>query len=258
MLTFQRRVEESKEFVKHLNPLYPSNVKHVTPEKAAETVYDAKKLKAYYITSNSADRNFRKQYNVRRNGIAEDSARKRIPCEKSRKLQREADNAEHNNWHIKTAKREMQDGLAETLFVSPFSDAWHLVCTHFSWMSCRARRTLLNDIRSSSIVDSSTKRRRKMKGGGSFNAYGSEGPGRRMSGKQSAHHASENVSEMMGLHDSWMRCHQGLGELRVELSMDTAPMVLRKYNGTKFLAFKTAGDGACAIHATFEIGRAHV
>ena len=53
MLTFQRRVEESKEFVKHLKPLYPSNVKHVTPEKAAETVYDAKKLKAYYITSNS-------------------------------------------------------------------------------------------------------------------------------------------------------------------------------------------------------------
>ena len=53
MLTFQRHVEESKEYVKHLQPLYPSNMKHVTAEKAAETVYDAKKLKAYYITSNS-------------------------------------------------------------------------------------------------------------------------------------------------------------------------------------------------------------
>ena len=53
MLTFQRHVEESKEYVKHLQPLYPSNMKHVTAEKAAETVYDAQQRKAYYITSNS-------------------------------------------------------------------------------------------------------------------------------------------------------------------------------------------------------------
>jgi hypothetical protein len=75
---------------------------------------------------------------------------------------------------------------------------WHLVSTYVPWMAARARRTLLDDVRSSSMVDSSTKRRWKMKGEGSFNAYGSEDPRRRIVGKRIAHHAhgsSSNPSE---------------------------------------------------------------
>ena len=53
MLTFQRHVEDSKKIVKQVQPLYPSNMKHVTAEKSPETVYDAQQLNAYYITSNS-------------------------------------------------------------------------------------------------------------------------------------------------------------------------------------------------------------
>ena len=242
MMAFQLRVAESQAFVERLDPLYPSSRK--MPESSF-LLQEAPAPTSYASMPDSAERNFRKQYSVRRNGIGDGRARKRISCPKSRMLQREADNAERNTWAVETAKRGMSDLLAESLFISSFADAWHLLAMHFPRMACNARRNLLDQIRASAIVDLSTKRRRKTKGGGAMNAYGSEGPGRRSSGERPTPLAT------MGLYDPWRNCMKAWEGLPADLSMETTPIELRKYNGTNFVPLNTCADGACAIHATF-------
>ena len=134
-------------------------------------------------------------------------------------LQREADNAERNTWAVETAKRGMSDLLAESLFISSFADAWHLLAMHFPRMACNARRNLLDQIRASAIVDLSNKRRRKTKGGGAMNAYGSEGPGR----------------QTMGLYDPWRNCMKALEGLPADLSMEQ--LLLNSENTTALISY---------------------
>ena len=98
---------------------------------------------------------------------------KRIHCEESRILQREADSAECNEWHVNDAQRRIRDNLAESLFTAPFAEAWHLASAHFPWVSFRARRSLLDELRSLSYVNSCMNPRKKKKGGESFDEYGS-------------------------------------------------------------------------------------
>ncbi len=76
-------------------------------------------------------------------------------------------------WHVNDAQRRIRDNLAESLFTTPFAEAWHLAFAHFPWVSFRARRSLLDELRSLSYVNSCMNPRKKKKGGESFDEYGS-------------------------------------------------------------------------------------
>ena len=90
-------------------------------------------------------------------------------------LQREKDAAERNAWHLSEALRGMTHGELDGIYIMSTVAARTHISMSFPWMTSRARNKLMHTIHGNGGTFMQ-KRRRKTKGGGSFNEYGSEGP----------------------------------------------------------------------------------
>ena len=123
-------------------------------------------------TSKTSDRNFRKSNAVRKNGVNYvDSTHARISYEKPRLLQRQADVSERNAANVRDVLRGMSGWEHGMLYLMLGSEARSGVAVRFPMLSSKARSQVVR-----SIHEEGQLRRRKAKGGGSFNPYGSEGP----------------------------------------------------------------------------------
>ena len=100
-LAWRTHVQESRNFVDTLNPYYVSANKKVK----LRSVNTAGKASCFCISNVQAptERNFMKQMRNRRNGCAAGTVRRLIPCEKTRRLQREVDASEKNEHHVAEA-----------------------------------------------------------------------------------------------------------------------------------------------------------
>ena len=118
-----------------------------------------------------SDRKFSKTKRCRKNGIANSSERRRIPSPKTTRLQQEADAAERNEASVRLVLQELPSWLKDRMYVASFQDARRMLAMRYRHKS----NTVLGRI-VLSIHETGHLRRRKMKGCGSFNLYGSEGP----------------------------------------------------------------------------------
>ena len=113
-----------------------------------------------------------------KNGIACVSERRRIPCPKTSRLQQEADAAERNQASLRLMLQELPSWFQDKEYLATFQDARRMLAMRYRHKS----NTVLGRI-VLSIHETGHLRRRKIKGCGSFNMYGSEGPPSRGQGR---------------------------------------------------------------------------
>jgi len=172
-------VAESRAFVETLPSLKVENAivgKRTTLTRSSGGLshidLESRPARNVLATSLSSERNFRKAQAARRNGVmVSGSQRGRITCDKQRFIAREADAFERNVAAVHDVLRGLPDYLRDSLFCMSGTDARHCVAALFPRLSCNARTQVVRSIHAEGQL-----RRRKLKGGGSFNAYGSEGP----------------------------------------------------------------------------------
>ena len=178
-IAWEFRVAESRAFVETLPSLKVENA--VVGKRTTLTLssgclshidLESRPARNVLATSLSSERNFRKAQAARRNGVmVSGSQRSRITCDKQRFIAREADAFERNVAAVHDVLRGLPDYLRDSLFCMSGTDARHCVVALFPRLSCNARTQVVRSIHAEGQL-----RRRKLKGGGSFNAYGSEGP----------------------------------------------------------------------------------
>ena len=78
-----------------------------------------------------SDRKFSKTKRCRKNGIANSSERRRIPCPKTRVLQRESDAAERNEASVRLMLKEVPSWFKDAMFVASFQDARRMLATRY-------------------------------------------------------------------------------------------------------------------------------
>ena len=98
MLAWQSRLEDSKNFLTTLNCYNPITYCSQSVRQESEV---SPQSCAIFLAVKHTERNFMKKGRVRRNVCADVSERRRVPCQKTRLLQRESDAAERNIWHVK-------------------------------------------------------------------------------------------------------------------------------------------------------------
>ena len=99
------------------------------------------------------------------------SQRSNIPCPKTTRLQQEADAAERNQASVRLMLREVPSWFKDKMYFATFQDARRMLSMRYRHKS----NTVLGHV-VLSIHEEGQNRRTKIKGGGSFSAYGSEGP----------------------------------------------------------------------------------
>ena len=118
------------------------------------------------------ERNFLKIARVRRNGVSiHTTVRRRPDCQKRRQLQREEDAAQRKTGHMKEILAKLSCKTEDWLASSTFQAARHILAVRFHGYSNAVYGRVIQ-----SIYETGQLRRQKIKGGGSKNAYGSEGP----------------------------------------------------------------------------------
>ena len=180
-LAWKLRLEESHRFVEDLRTPYAHSYKcsrvPALVEACEKSEHEPFAEGSHVAASQTQrDRSFMHRPAVRKNGISDIRQWNGLSDEKKRLLRRESENAKRNLQNVQEMKSYVKQSVKDELFIMPFMEAFRYLSFRFPETSVRARKCFLVSIRSATHVDASMKRRRKLKGCGSFNPYGSEGP----------------------------------------------------------------------------------
>ena len=180
-LAWKLRLEESSRFVEDLWSPHAHSCKRLCVPALVEACEKSEHqpfAEDSHVPASQTqrERSFMRRPAVRKNGISDPRQWNGLSCEKKRLLRRETENAKRNLKHVQEMKSYVKQSVQDELFIMTFMEAFRYLSFWFPGTSVRARRCFLVSIRTETHVDACIKRRRKLKGCGSFNPYGSEGP----------------------------------------------------------------------------------
>ena len=100
-----------------------------------------------FALASSSDRNFRRAFRVRRNGVSViGSVRGRMPSEKKRLLEREENAEEHNAANVREVLRSLSQSYRDNLFLVIGAEARSCLVAWFPWLSSKARSQVVRRI----------------------------------------------------------------------------------------------------------------
>ena len=134
------QLQESKAFVAALDPWFHA-VKSRRNRREPRIACCSYSMSSFHSDKIlQSERNFRKTSCKRRNGLSFiGTDRRRIACEKTRFLKKEADAAERNSWYLTEALRNMSSAERDKIYIMNSATARDHISIRFPWLTSRAR-----------------------------------------------------------------------------------------------------------------------